>query len=378
MIGERIKIARQIQRLSLRELSELVGVSHTAISKYENGAANPSSDVLLKLSKALGVELDFLLRPSRVQVEQPAFRTCVDLSKREQERVLRLVQEWAERYLAAEQLVFGDSPPKNWLGDVHSKPVTSVDEAEEVAEKTRKDLGLGLDPIESIVDLLEDHGVKVGSFSRDEEFDACTFIVNKEPVIAARETDFGDRQTFSIAHELGHILVDTHDPKLVEAASDRFAGALIVPRKAVFMELGNKRRQISLKELTILKRKYKLSMQGWLHRVRDLDIVSERYYLEARKAFRLRGWQEKEPGDQVAAETPERLKMLILHSLSEGRISEARAAELLGISLRQFLSENLDAETEPIVRSRRMRSNRSSSRQDSKPLSAVSSNPRNN
>jgi Zn-dependent peptidase ImmA (M78 family)/DNA-binding XRE family transcriptional regulator len=374
VIGERIKIARQIKRLSLRELSGLVGVSHTAISKYETGLAVPSSAILLKLSDALGVELDFFLRPIVVEVEQPAFRTCNELSKREQERVLRLVQEWAERYLAAERLVFADSPPANWLTNIQQREISSVDEAEEVAEDARKQLELGMDPIESIVDLLEGHGVKVGVFDLEEKFEACTFMVNKEPVIASKETEYGDRQSFSIAHELGHILIHPRKEKLSEETANRFAGAFIAPRDAVFMELGEKRRQLSVEELIILKRRYKLSMQGWLHRVRDLGIVSERYYIEARKTFRDLGWQKEEPGEQIPSESPERLKMLILHSLSEGRISQARAAELFGIPLRQFLMEKLDAEARPIVRRGRVRNHGSTSRSDLKALSTVPDN----
>lgn len=344
MLGERIHSARQIRGLSLRALSELVSVSHTAISKYERGLDTPSSGILIELGKALDVNIDYFLRPFTVEVERPAFRTCTSFSKREQERITRRVEDWAERYFTAERLIFTDVGPQSILHNIQQKEVSSIEEVEDIAEKARARFKLGsLDPIESIIDLLEDHGVKMGTLSEEEKVEACTFLVNKEPIIASRDNVYGDRQTFNIAHELGHILTKAMDETQSEPIAHRFAGAFIAPREAVINELGEKRRQIHLEELKILKSKYKLSMQGWLHRVRDLGIVSEKYYREARRTFKERGWERTEPGDQIDSDTPKRLKMLIWHSLTEGRISETRAAELLGISLRQFLSEASDS-----------------------------------
>lgn len=339
MIGERIKIARQISRLNLRDLADLVGVSHTAISKYERGLDVPSSGVLLKLSEALNVQLDYFLRPVSVHVEEPSFRTCLSISKKEKERILALVQEWAERYIEAERLIFADSPPSNWISDVSPKQLSSIEEAEQVASEVREQWKLGRDPIESLTELLEDHGVKVGIFDAGEKFEACTFLVNERPVIATKNIDCGDRQNFSIAHELGHILITASEESLAEAITNRFAGAFIAPQEAVVMELGNKREKISIDELALLKHKYKLSMQGWLHRAKDLEIISDRYYEAYRKMFRDKGWDKREPREQVGSETPVRLKLLVLRAFSEGRISESRAAELLGVSLRQFLLE---------------------------------------
>ena len=52
MIGERLLRARKAAGLSLRALAEQVGVSQTAINKYEKGELTPSSGQLLKLAKA--------------------------------------------------------------------------------------------------------------------------------------------------------------------------------------------------------------------------------------------------------------------------------------------------------------------------------------
>lgn len=339
MIGDRIKTARQISRLSLRDLADLVGVSHTAISKYERGLDVPSSRVLLNLSEALDVQLDYFLRPVSVEVVEPAFRKCLSISKKEQNRILGLVQDWAERYIDAERLVYADSPPSSWSSDAFPIVVDTIEDAERAASEVRGMWKLGLDPVESLIEVLEDHGAIVGTFETDDKFDACTFMVGERPVIAARNIDCGDRQNFSLAHELGH-LITTSDETLSEKIADRFAGAFIAPREVVFMELGSKREHINIGELELLKHKYKLSMQAWLRRAKDLEIISNQCYQRYCKLFSARGWRKEEPGSQVESEYPVRLKMLVFHAYSERRISETRAAELLGISLKQFLSES--------------------------------------
>ena len=60
--AQRLVNARKIRCMSQRELCNVVDgkVSPTAIVKYEKGLMMPSSDVLIVLSKALEMKLDYL------------------------------------------------------------------------------------------------------------------------------------------------------------------------------------------------------------------------------------------------------------------------------------------------------------------------------
>ncbi|WP_425358486.1 ImmA/IrrE family metallo-endopeptidase [Thermosediminibacter oceani] len=66
----------------------------------------------------------------------------------------------------------------------------------------------------------------------------------------------------------------------LEKAAHRFAGAFLVPKKMVIQELGKKRHSINLYELHLLKHKYELSMQGWIYRAKDLNIISDKLAAE--------------------------------------------------------------------------------------------------
>ena len=58
-IGEYIKNRRSTLRLQQKDLTELSEVSLRTIIQIENGTGNPSIDTLNKLTKVLGVEIEF-------------------------------------------------------------------------------------------------------------------------------------------------------------------------------------------------------------------------------------------------------------------------------------------------------------------------------
>jgi transcriptional regulator with XRE-family HTH domain len=51
-IGERLKLARRMARLSQQALADRAGVSKMAISKYEHNQMMPGSEVMLRLAQA--------------------------------------------------------------------------------------------------------------------------------------------------------------------------------------------------------------------------------------------------------------------------------------------------------------------------------------
>ena len=71
LIGERVRHERQARRWTLDQLVEVSGVSRRMLINIEQGVANPSIAILLKLSDALGVGLSALVEspgPAAVRV----------------------------------------------------------------------------------------------------------------------------------------------------------------------------------------------------------------------------------------------------------------------------------------------------------------------
>ena len=122
----------------------------------------------------------------------------------------------------------------------------------------------------------------------------------------------------------------------VEKAAHRFAGAFLIPRDSFANEVGRHRHTISLGELFELKAIYRVSVQMIAYRCKDLGIIGDQTFRGLFDQFEAAGWRKPpypEPM-KLAPEQPMRFRRLVFRALSEGAVSEAKAAELLAISVR--------------------------------------------
>lgn len=60
-IGEKLRNLRTSKKLSLKQVSERLGISVSSLSAYELNEKNPSYKNLLKLARLYGVSCDYLI-----------------------------------------------------------------------------------------------------------------------------------------------------------------------------------------------------------------------------------------------------------------------------------------------------------------------------
>jgi len=343
-IGARIKQARIRQGLSLRKLAKEVGVSQTAISKYEKGVITPDSQMLIRLARALDVKPSFFLRPVRVERIKPIYRKRSALGKKVQRQIVEQVRIWLEGYLDLIFIVEGSLPAFSWP-EGFPRVVASMEDVEQAAQDLREMWKVGVGPIENLTELLEDHQIIVGQIDAPEGFDGCSFLAEIDrdvPVIVTRRGMPGDRQRFSLAHELGHLMLSPEKNLNAERVAHRFAGAFLVPADALKRYLDVRRRRISLAELHLLKHYFGVSMQALVRRAFDLDIISKVHYIGLMKKFRSQGWHREEPGEPVQEEKALRSELLAQRATMEGLITPHRAAELIGTSADALFASTFD------------------------------------
>jgi transcriptional regulator with XRE-family HTH domain len=345
--GTRIKQARRRAKWSQRDLAAEVDVSPTTISKYERGESKPGSEVLMQIADALDLDVSFFLRPQRVGTIEPAYRKLSSLNKGDERQLTERIRDWLERYLETEEIVepepaafeMPDTFPRSITQGYDRKtvaPVDPMDQVEKASDELRELWELGTDPIGNVSALLEEHGIRVGVIKSDDDFDACTFrteINGDVPVVVTRKGVPGDRQRFSLTHELGHLVLDVADEVDTEDACNRFARVLLAPEPAVRDAIGESERgAITRKELHMLKHRFGISMQALIFRFRDLRIISDHSAAEAHRDFRKHGWHQEEPGEPVEPEEPERFQLLVLRAFAEDLIGKKRVRELCGRS----------------------------------------------
>jgi len=328
-IGERLKLARLMAGMSQRDLAERVGVTAMSISKYEDNRMMPAPETLSRLAQVLNVRIEFLLRQAPAVQIDPVFRRHRRMSAKTEQALRARIQDWLERYLLAESML-PDEPDNEWLPAGFPYCVQTLDDVERAAMALRAAWELGNDPIDSLTELLEDRGIKVGLIEGTDDFDACTFLYDGHtPVIVVNRHRPVDRQRFDLAHELGHLMMRVDESLDEEKAAHRFAAAFLVPAEVVFRELGYSRSHLDLLELKELKEKYGMSMAAWIRRAQDLGILRGRATRSLWRQMSARGWRKQEP-IELPAETPRRMFRLVRRLVAEGIISEARAAELMG------------------------------------------------
>jgi Zn-dependent peptidase ImmA (M78 family)/DNA-binding XRE family transcriptional regulator len=345
MIGKRLKLARAAAGLSLRDLAARIDnrVSAQQIGKYERDEDVPGSGVLIALSHALGVSVDYLVGDQEMVLEGVEFRKKQITSKKEQAQIQAKALHLIERYLMVEEILGLSSA--EWDKPREAPfPVRQIGDADRAAQYLREHWNLGIDPIPNLVELLEERGIKVLVVDSKENIDGLAAQVRRSrgepvPIIVVRSGVHGERQRFNLAHELGHmIMVVQGDDKFREKAAHRFAGAFLMPAEALWSNIGRHRTSIGWSELFALKQVLGASVQAITYRCGDLGIfppsLSQRLFQEfSRLGFR--SAPNYEP-NHLPEERAGRFDRLCYRALAEGAISEPKTAELLNITVREL------------------------------------------
>ncbi len=344
MIGKRLLLARKASGMSLRDLEAKLDkmVSAQALSKYERDEMMPGSDVLAAMARALGVPESYLLGQNDLALESVEFRKNLITSKKDESSIKAAVLSAVERYLEIEDFVGVESA--SWSPPQGSPYVVKeLADAELAATRLRAAWNLGSDPIPDLTEYLEERGIKVIPLKLGERVSGLMCIASRSkganvPIVIVNQEDTGERQRFTLAHELAHHVLQTPDGTKGEKLAHRFASAFLMPAEIFWREVGKHRESVSLGELLELKALFKTSIQALAYRLKDLQIIGEPLFKRLFEEFVRRGWRKSpyaEPGP-IPREKPERFTRLCYRAVSEGAISEAKGAELLGVSVREL------------------------------------------
>ena len=339
IFAQRLKNARVMKGYSMDELVAAMGnsLSKMAISKYEKCQLSPSSTVLISLSKALGQPVDYFFRPFTMQIESVKFRKHKSkLAIKQEESIKQNISDMFERYITIEEICNASvkfiSPFK--------KPVSSAEQVKEAALKLRDYWNIGSDGIINVIDLLEEHGIKVMEIDAPESFDGLSSMVNDVyPVIVLNKTFPSERKRFTALHELGHLILnfgESVSEKDEETLCNLFANEMLILESMFRRIIGESRREITYPELRAVQIHFGISCDALMYKAKTCGIISEpRYKSYCIQKNRNSAFKERIEQSYYPQEESNRFNRLVYNALSNELITISKAASLLHTSVEQ-------------------------------------------
>ena len=286
-----IRRRRQMLGLDQSQMAERVGVSRITFSKYENGKAPISDDMFYRLSRIFGISPTNLLESPEWQ-SQPFFRHKTTLTQQERacnEQMILDAEKKFEDYQFLEEMTGEGLSPSGLMA--FSRLVEAAEEANALGTEVRRFFfSKGFDSVRRFGEALEANGVKFLTFSfpLSSEFGFTLKLPSGNFGIAVNTSSeiTGERQLFTLCHEVGHLLMHTHDDaeqtkeakKKNEAQANAFAAGMLIPQEEFNAAWDASGGNLWFDRILSVKRIFTVSYQTVIH------CLEERYRVETGKA----------------------------------------------------------------------------------------------
>lgn len=298
-------LARRYRRRSQSEVAKAAGLNQGHYSRIENGLTvdGPLRENIERIGAALNFPADFFYQEDGLSglplSVHPMNRRKASVAEGALKQVhaelnIRLIH--LRRYLRAV-----DVEPEL------PRPIIDVDEGggpHEIARKVRRSWMIPDGPIDNLTDLCERAGVLVIWCDFDAPIDGVTMSIRDlPPCIFLNSRVTADRMRFSLAHELGHVIMHRVPTDNIEDEANAFASELLVPERAFVRSLVGQR--VTLEWLARQKAFWRVSMAFLLYKASAADVINRHQSEYLWKKLSGLGWRTREPEEtDFAYEAP--------------------------------------------------------------------------
>lgn len=330
-----IVLARESRGQTQQDLAEKINLHRANVSRLEKGETNVHDETLMAISSATCYPPQFFTQVGGVIPANLAYR------KRQQVPVKLLTPIEAKMNIIRRNVQFvtralNKDAPKLPIMEVTTDQPPSV-----IAGLVREGWKVAEGIVHDLTDILEKQGIIISSFDfGTERVDSRSmFTDDKYPIIFVNRNLLGDRLRFSLAYELGQLIMHTFSAispeRDISREANEFAASFLMPEEVIRKDLEN---GITLSLLAELKRKWKVSMISILYRADDLGLLTpnqKRYLIQQFNEQKIR---RREPVElDVPVEKPALLKNLVNYYIREYEIGIKEMAAILAIPLEDYL-----------------------------------------
>lgn len=316
-VGDMLRLARQRLGLTQKLAAQKLGIMQPLLSRFENGISDPDDVLLNKAGRVYDVPRLFF------NVREPVYgppvsvhpmpRAKADVTARDLDMVtaelnIRVMQ--MRRFLEAVDF----EPTK----DVPLLDIEQYGTAEKIAAVVRAHWSIPSGPIKNLTAIVERAGVVVGTSSfGGASISGMTFRVPGQPALILLNNEHpADRLRFTLAHELGHLVMHRFPTPEMEEQANEFASALLLPREDMRQAFGG--RIVNLALLASLKPEWRVAMQALLMRANALGYVTPNQSRYLWQQISSRGWRLREPPELDF----EREKPSVLPSILDAHLNQ--------------------------------------------------------
>jgi Zn-dependent peptidase ImmA (M78 family)/DNA-binding XRE family transcriptional regulator len=318
--GKRLVTLRRLMGWSQTELAERSGISQPQISLMERGDRSVTDAAVTRIAEATQMPASFFDQAGGLNTGILSFRKLASSSAVSRDASVARFEE-LER--VAIELCQRIGYPLSALPQAEDD--IDGDDIEGIAAKTRAVLRLEQqDPILNLTRSMERRGIVLAAIAAVEDgildgHDGASRAAEhiQRPVIAYISGKPGERQRFTLAHELGHIVLHGRRPdvgeKIKEREAHRFAGALLIPAEAMYESVSE---SLSINGYLALKATWGVSIQAIVARAHALGIISDARRKSLMVQISYKGWRKNEPVD-VSPERPLLLRQMLVREFGD-------------------------------------------------------------
>jgi len=331
---EMLILAREKLGWTQSRLASQVSFTQASISRYESGVIVPPEEHVEELSSCLGCPTSYFYLDERVYAASSMFhRSRASLTIGEERRIHAQVNEL--RIRAAVLLREAHIESRYQFHRLEIGTGTP----EESARRLRQLWQLPPGPVRSVTNSIERaSGIVFRCPFKTTKVDGVSqWPLDNDhvpPVFFVNDDIPGDRQRWTLAHEVGHCTMHHMPSDDPESEADRFASEFLMPAREIVGDLS----RLDMKKAAALKLQWKTSMASIIRRAYDLGKLTERQYRYFNMELAARGYKRCEPAP-IPPEEPELFREVIkVHRRSHGR-NVKQLAEMLGMHEPQFREE---------------------------------------
>lgn len=292
--GAMLRLARQRKGFHQTDAAARLGVEQPILSRMENGFADIRDEILVRASLVYEVPQSFFFQNEPVYGSpvsvHPMWRRKADVTARELDAVVAELNVYAmhlRRMLEAAEIANS--------ADIPRLDVTEFEDPEEIAAIVRAHWKVPRGPIRNLTVLAERAGILViHSPLSGASISGVTFAVPAmPPIVILNSQQPADRQRYSLAHEIAHLVMHRLPSASMEDEANVFASALLMPADDIRPAfLG---RRVDLATLASLKPEWRVSMQALLMRARGIGAVTPNQAQYLWKQISARKYRLREP-----------------------------------------------------------------------------------